>query len=222
MIKNKKANNQRSIKMKTLTLIIILLVITTSCLKKSKLEANVENPLLPSNENEIITTMKLAINNGTNTTYYLFKDPDGDGGIVGAYGNLSNTLTAQSDSVITLFTNQSYTVNILLLDETKSVIDTISNSVLSEGVDHMFFFNAINPTGNPYSLYLTGSMVTINYLDLDANNRGIGLTTKWIAPSMIIPKSALTITLRHQPDAKDGTYAPGDSDIEVPFKIKIN
>ncbi len=207
---------------KTIACVAILALSVSACKKEKKTEPTPDAPTPPANENEVITTMKLSVNNGTTTTYYMFKDPDGDGGIVGAYGNLSNTLTAQSDSVITLLTNKTYTVGILLLDETKAVTDTVSNSVLSEGVDHMFFFNAINPSGNPYSLYLTGSMVTIKYLDLDANLRGIGLLTECQTPSMVMPKSPLTITLRHQPGIKDGTYAPGDSDIEIPFKIKVN
>ncbi len=201
---------------------LIILITFSACLKKNKLDANVENPLLPANENEVITTMKLSITDGTTTLNYQYKDPDGDGGIVGAYGNLSNTLTTQSDSIINLTINKTYTVSILLLDETKAVTDTISNSVLSEGIDHMFFFNATNPSGNPYSVYLTGSMTTIKYLDLDANLRGIGLLAEWQTPSTPMPKSLLTVALKHQPGVKDGTYAPGDTDIEIPFKLKIN
>lgn len=30
-----------------------------------------------------------------------------------------------------------------------------------------------------------------------------------------------TVTLRHQPDAKDGSYAPGETDVEVHFKIRV-
>jgi len=207
---------------KIITFLLIILLTFNACLKKNKLDANVENPILPGNENEVITTMKLSITNGTFTLNYQYKDPDGDGGMVGTYGNFSNTLTPHSDSIINLTINKTYTVSILLLDETKAVTDTISNAVLSEGVDHMFFFNATNPTGNPYSVYLTGSMTTITYLDLDANLSGIGLLTKWQAPSMAMAKSTITISLRHQPSIKNGTYPPGDTDIEIPFKIQIN
>lgn len=203
-------------------LTIIFFITLTSCLKKNNLNANIENPLIPENENEIITTMKLTFDNGTTKTSYIFKDPDGDGGLAGVYGNLSNSLVLQSDSIINLLTNTTYSVSILLLDETKIITDTISNSVLNEGADHMFFFNSLNPSGNPYSVYLTGSMTTVTYLDLDANLRGIGLSTKWQTPSMPMSKSPLFITLKHQPGVKNGTFAPGDTDIEIPFKLKIN
>jgi len=208
--------------LKLVLLTIIFFTTVTSCLKKNNLNANVENPIMPENENEIITTMKLTFDNGTTTISYMFKDPDGDGGLTGFYGNLSNSLVLQSDSVINLQTNTNYNVAILLLDETKTITDTVSNSVLIEGKDHMFFFNSLNPIGNPYSIYLTGSMTTVTYLDLDANLRGIGLSTKWQTPNMAMTKSFLSITLKHQPSVKNGTFAPGDTDIEIPFKLKIN
>ena len=217
MIKNKMKKNLIQV-----LLTIIFFITLTSCLKKNNLNANVENPLMPENENEIITTMKLTFDNGTTTTSYMFKDPDGDGGLAGFYGNLSNSLVLQSDSIINLLTNTTYSVSILLLDETKIITDTISNSVLNEGADHMFFFNSLNPSGNPYSVYLTGSMTTVTYLDLDDNLRGIGLSTKWQTPSMAMGKSQLFIMLKHQPSVKNGTFGPGDTDIEIPFKLKIN
>ena len=207
---------------KTIAFVAILAMSFSACKKDKKTEPTPETPTPPVNEAEVITTLRLSVFDGTTTVKYQFKDPDGDGGIVGAYGNLSNTLTAQSDSVINLSINKTYTVNVLLLDETKAVTDTISKAVLDEGVDHLFFFNATNPTGNPYSVYLTGSMTTITYLDLDANLRGIGLLTKWQAPSMAMAKSTITVSLKHQPGVKNGTYAPGDTDIEIPFKLKIN
>ena len=207
---------------KTIAYVAILALSFSACKKDKKSEPTPDAPTPPTNDGEIITTMKLAINDGILTTYYMFQDLDGDGGMAGAYGNLSNTLTPQSDSIINLNVNKTYTVNILLLDESKSIIDTISHEVLNEGADHMFFFNSLNPIGNPYSVYLTGSMTTVTYLDLDTNIRGIGLSTKWQTPSMAMTKTLLSITLKHQPDAKNGTFAPGDTDIEIPFKLKIN
>lgn len=207
---------------KTIAYVAILALSFSACKKDKKNEPTPDVPTPPTNDGEIITTMKLAIKDGTLTTYYMFQDLDGDGGVSGTYGNLSNTLTPQSDSIINLSTNKTYTLSIVLLDESKSTVDTISHEVLNEGVDHMFFFNSLNPTGNPYSVYLTGSMTTVTYLDVDANLRGIGLSTKWQTPSMPMSKSPLFITLKHQPGVKNGTFAPGDTDIEIPFKLKIN
>jgi hypothetical protein len=52
--------------------------------------------------------------------------------------------------------------------------------------------------------------------------RPLGLLTEWMTGAMTTTKKELTIELKHQPGTKNGTYAPGDVDVSVPFKIKIN
>ncbi|MDO9001231.1 MAG: hypothetical protein Q7W45_15815 [Bacteroidota bacterium] len=179
----------------------------------------------PPNAQEVITTMKVMINDGTTTATYFYKDPDGDGGITGFYGPGTTTASAQTDSVINLLANKNYTVNLLLLDETKNPIDTISNEVLAEAADHMFFFNQQSPSALPSaSVTISGTNLTITYKDSDgaATPKPIGLFTEWMTGAMTATKKELNIELKHQPGVKDGTYAPGDVDVAVPFKIKIN
>ena len=204
--------------LKTIALAAIISMSFTACKKDKNEEPTPDNPTPPANETELITTMKVTLLDTTtltNTTY-VFSDLDGTGGNPATFGN------SGADSVINITSNHVYKATILLLDETKSPIDTISKAVFSEGVDHMFFFNSIAPTGTPYNTYLSGSMTNIKYLDLDANNKGIGLSTLWTAPSMAMGKSALSIELKHQPGVKDGSYAPGETDIQVGFKLKVN
>ncbi len=203
---------------KTIALAAIIGMSFTACKKDKKDEPTPDAPTPPANETELITTMKVILHDTTthtNTTY-VFSDLDGAGGNPATFGN------SGADSVINITANHVYEATILLLDETKNPIDTISNEVEEEGADHMFFFNSIAPTGTPYNTYLSGSMTNIKYLDLDANNRGIGLSTLWTAPSMMMAKSPLTIELKHQPGVKDGSYAPGETDIQVGFKLKVN
>jgi hypothetical protein len=196
----------------------------TACKKDKKSEPLIPGPL--PNPEELITTMKVMINNGTVTTTYLFKDPDGDGGQAAFYGPGTNSLSTQADSVINLVAMKNYTVNILLLDETKNPVDTISKEVLEEGAEHMFFFNQTNPTGAVpnTSVVVAGANLTVKYLDNDGATtpRAIGLSTEWITGAATTNKAPLKITLKHQPGVKDGTFAPGDSDIEVMFKVKVN
>lgn len=202
----------------TVALLAVLATTFTSC-KKDKLDdINVEQPVQPVNESELITTMKVILHDTTlnTTTTYVFSDLDGPGGNAATFGNNG------ADSVINITSNHVYRATILLLDETKNPVDTISNEVKKEGADHLFFFNGIAPTGTPYTTYLSGSETYIKYLDLDLNNRGIGLSTLWTAPSMMMSKSPLTIELKHQPGVKDGSYAPGETDIQVEFKLKVN
>lgn len=203
---------------KTIAAIAMLSLALSGC-KKDKNEPAPEDPNPPANENELITTMKVLLHDTTtHADYtYVFSDVDGPGGNPATFGG-----TNQSDSVININVNHVYTCSILLLDETKSPADTISNEVEEEAVDHMFFFNSLSPLGAPYSVYLNNSMTTIKYLDLDANNRGIGLSTLWTAPSMPMAKAPLTVELKHQPGVKDGTYAPGETDIQVNFKLQVN
>lgn len=203
----------------TVALLGMLAVTFTACKKDKKDDPTPQQPAPPANQAELITTMKVTLHDTTthtNTTY-VFSDLDGPGGNPATFGG-----TNQSDSVISILSNHVYETTILLLDETKSPVDTISNEVEEEGVDHMFFFNSITPTGNPFNTYLSGSMTNIKYQDLDANNKGIGLSTLWTAPSMMMSKSPLTIELKHQPGVKDGSYAPGETDIQVGFKLKVN
>lgn len=198
--------------------IAVILASMNAC-KKDKNIPPVDSPIPPTNSTELITTMKIMLYDTTahSTAIYAFSDIDGAGGNTGMFSG-----TNQMDSVIQLTKNHVYNCSILLLDESKSPTDTISHEVKQESVDHMFFFNAINPTSNPYSVYLTGCNTTIKYLDLDSNNRGVGLNTLWIAPSVSLSKSPLMIELRHQPGIKNGTYAPGETDIQVLFKVLVN
>lgn len=202
----------------TVALLAMLATTFTACKKDKKDEPTVEAPTPPANEEELITTMKIILHDTTthtNTTY-VFSDVDGAGGNPATFGN------SGADSVVNITASHVYKATILLLDESKSPADTISNEVQEEGADHLFFFNSIAPTGTPYSVNLSGSATNITYLDLDANNRGIGLSTLWTAPSMATNKSPLTIELKHQPSVKDGSYAPGETDIQVLFKLKVN
>lgn len=204
--------------LKTMAMAAIIGLSFTACKKDKKDEPTPANPTPPTNETELITTMKVILHDTTThtSTTYVFSDLDGAGGNPATFGN------SGADSVINITANHVYEATILLLDETKNPVDTISNEVEEEGADHMFFFNSIAPTGTPYNAYLIGSMTNIKYLDLDANNRGIGLLTLWTAPSTMMAKSPLTIELKHQPDVKDGSYAPGETDIQVGFKLKVN
>ena len=203
--------------LKTTLLISLSLWIFSSC-KKDKNEPQPENPTPPANTGEIITTMKLIFTDTLNafSSTYIVKDPDGDGG---------QSFT-QYDSVVTLASNSVYRLEILLLDESKNPIDTISKEVLAEGADHMFFFtpNTTINSSNPISVNHTGSNTLIKYSDLDnaSTPRGIGLKTLWsTSNSTGSTKHPLTIKLKHQPGVKDGTEAPGETDIELNFKLII-
>ncbi len=178
----------------------------------------------PPPPQEVITDVELKLTTTSGTanisTTYKYVDPDGDGGQPAFFGGVN-----QSDSVITLLANKTYSATILFLDKTKNPIDTISKEVEEEGAEHLIFFNQINPTNvsNVWSATLTPSPTKITYLDTDGATtpRPIGLETLWQTFAANATKYPVKITLRHQPNVKDGTFAPGDTDVEAPFKFKV-
>ena len=225
IITNKQINNNQKTKkpmkttITTIAMLAMLATAFTSCKKDKKDEPAPAAPAPPANEGELITTMKVILRDSTahSTAIYEFKDLDGPGGNAAAFGG-SN----QSDSVITILSGHIYKASILLLDETKSPVDTISNEVEEEGADHMFFFNSITPqVATSYTVNLNGGTI-IKYLDSDTNGRGIGLETLWTANPTSSAIEPLKIELKHQPGVKDGTYSPGETDIQVDFKLIVN
>ncbi len=171
-------------------------IVFVSCQKD-----DVENPD-DNNESELITTITLAFTDSANTAnvrYSTFNDPDGEGG---------NGPT-QFDT-IRLQANTTYFTSVILLDQSGSAVDTISNEVLEEGVDHQFFFST------------AGASATITYTDTDDNGNPIGLLTKWATGN--ISTGTATVVLKHQPDIKapaPGNEALGETDVELSFVFEI-
>lgn len=199
-------------------------LLLAACKKDEKTKPPSPVPPPPANEEELITTFKLYLSNGTDTTVYLFKDPDGDGGIPAFYGPGTSTASTQGDSVIVLSANTSYTATLYFLDESKTNTDTISHEIIEEADEHMVFFNQSNPTALPNaSVTISGTNLGITYLDEDGATPPLplGLVTKWQTGNAA-GKVSLSIDLKHQPGSKNGTYAPGDTDISVLFKVLIN
>jgi hypothetical protein len=188
---------------KKLTLIALIAVVATTVItgcKKDKDE--VPTPPPPINESEIMTTFLLTFIDSAGvspTVTAQYRDPDGDGG----------NPAAQFDT-IKLMPNTTYLASVLILDETKNPADTISNEVLEEANDHLFF----------YSPALVN--VTVTILDYDTNTPTplpLGLQTKW--RTMAVSAGTVRIELRHQPEVKDGTYAPGETDVDLTFQLEI-
>lgn len=151
------------------------------------------------NEPEVITTMTLKFIDSANVSdvrYATFRDPDGDGG-----------LSYDIFDTIKLAPNKTWITSILLLNQTVSPADTISNEVLEEGVDHLFCFSPI------------GNSATVIKTDLDANSLPIGLQSKW--KTTAAGNGTIQIELRHQPGIKTGSCTPGNTDISVNFITKI-
>lgn len=206
-----------------LTVSLFAVMILSACKKdKNTPTPTPNNPPPPANTEEVITTMKLLFTDSASNvvTTFGFQDADGDGGNAGTFMG-----TNQSDSVIVLSANKTYFMEILLLNVTKNPVDTISNEVNTEGKDHMIFFNQSNPSGSPFTTILSGSNIKLTYTDLDAGTpaRGIGLKSRVRTYSSTgTAKHPFKVTLKHQPGTKDGTFTPGETDVEIGFKVNVN
>jgi hypothetical protein len=213
----------------------------SACKKDKKDPENPSDPPPVTNEQEVVTTLRIYIWDSVGSPIggspFSFKDPDGDGGAPGAF------LNSGADSLITLYGNSRYFSKVVILDETKSPADSVSNEVGGdESYEHMLFYNgdpanASNTKGNQvlsasypdYRVKLNGSGITLRYTDTDNGTahgqpaRNIGLSTelKTLAAANGT-KYPFIVTLRHQPDSKNGTYAPGETDVEVVFKVRVN
>lgn len=188
---------------RSMTKLSILATIAGSMLLLGSCKKDKEDPAtppVPVNEEELITTLRLYMwpSTGGDTAIFSFVDLDGDGG---------NVPVITGD---TLMMNTMYWSSIVLLNETVSPVDSISNEVAEEAEEHQFFYAT---TG--------GSLSWSAYMDADLNGNPIGLSATWSTTGT--PGSGdLSVTLRHEPNKSasgvsngDITNAGGETDIEV-------
>lgn len=182
--------------MKTIALFGFACLAALSNCKKDDDQVTVPPPI--ANEVEVITTMTLQFSDAAgiqpNVTA-TFRDPDGDGG-----------LSYDIFDTIRLMNNTTYNTSILLLNETVSPADTISNEVLEEADEHLFCF--------------TPSFANVSILRTDTDGVfEIGLESQWTA--LGAGNGTTQVVLKHQPGIKDGTCAPGETDLDITFVTEI-
>lgn len=155
-----------------------------------------DNP--PANESELITTMVVSMKDSADGTLksFVFRDKDGEGG---AGPTQFDTIRLQS--------GRTYECKLLLLDESKTTIDTISNEVLEEADDHIVFYDILSAN------------MTIKIEDKDSKQLPLGLISKWMTKQK--SKGSVNIQLKHQPGVKDGSKALGETDAMVEFPVII-
>lgn len=148
-------------------------------------------------ENELITKVALAFSNpATNQviSQFEFSDADGVGG---------NNPTIDS---ILLDSGMTYNVDVRVYAEHEDHTDEITAEIQAEGDEHLFCFTP------------AGVNLTVTRTDTDGTYQ-IGLKSRWVAGAA--STGSITVVLRHQPDSKDGTCTPGDTDVEASFPVVI-
>jgi len=146
-----------------------------------------------------------------------------------------------SQATLALKANASYTARIFLLDKTQMPVYNVSEEVKDRANYHLFFYQPLPtsqplaipnnypadkndlypapiptpiPAGDPLAL-----TVSITDHDNSLQQYPVGLETKFITGSK--GTGWLRVVLRHQPSLKDGSFAPGDTDMDVGFNVVI-
>ncbi|MGB0881619.1 MAG: type 1 periplasmic binding fold superfamily protein [Vicingaceae bacterium] len=152
----------------------------------------------PEHEEELITSVILNFVDTANvqpSVQVAFRDPDGDGG---------NAPTEHD--TIRLVANTYYSATIQLLNESESPAEDITVEVQDEDDEHLFCYAPSNTN------------VAITRTDSDGTYE-VGIATLWSTGAAATGET--TVSLKHQPGVKDGTCAPGDTDIEITFITEV-
>jgi hypothetical protein len=195
----KKLNLFNYTELKT-TQFLILLLLSTSLLFTS---CSGDDDELPEeiNEEEVITTLTVTLSpsgGGTAITMQS-QDLDGDGPnppVVSVSGSLASGTT--------------YSGSLVLLNETESPAEDITEEVEEESDEHQFFYVAAG-----------GLDVTVEATNVDSNGNALGTEFSLVAGSQ--SNGTLTITLRHEPTKPNSGLADagGETDIEVTFNVSV-
>lgn len=173
----------------------------TSCEKDD--EKKPETPKPAANPKEIITTLKLFMEDSLgNEAIATWKDADGDGPGVPVITGLTLKAGMHYDGVV------------LLLDESKSPIDTVSKEIAEkEAKAHQFFYT---PQGD------VSTRLEIEREDKDANNQPLGMLIHVDVTAGSAATGSLKIVLKHY-DGIDKSTDPtiGETDVEAIFPITI-
>ena len=166
--------------------------------KKDKDSPKPNNPTPPANEEELITTVKITFVDTAGvepTVSVFFRDPDGDGG----------NAPTQFDT-IRLAANSVYNATLEVFDESKNPVENITTEIVQEADEHIFCFTPTN--------------VNLNIIRTDSDGTyEVGLASQWIVGNTSV--GTTQVVLKHQPGVKDGTCAPGDTDVELNFVTEI-
>jgi len=168
-------------------------ILFSSC-KKDKVEDPKKNE-----ENEVITTVKIHLT------------PPGGGMAMATWKDLTPADAAgQSVDTLRIDSGIVYTGRVELLDETKNPFVDRSLEVKKEDYEHLFVFKQ-----EP----VTPAFFEVKITDKDKNNLPVGLAFTFEGKKRGV--ATLNVILKHQPGVKNGSEAPGDSDVDIKFPVKI-
>jgi len=194
---------------KFLTMFSVATLVFTSC-------SDDDDSPVPVSEEEVITTMEVTLNDGTDTVTLRFYDEDGADGPTAPTSTVSGPLKV----------NSTYTGTISLLNESESEPENVNEEIEEEAEEHQFF-------------YVTEDLgITTSYTDrecdydeeTDCDTGGtnpVGITFS-LTTTDATGDAKLRVVLRHEPNKEatgvsdgDITNAGGEPDIDWTFDISV-
>ena len=153
----------------------------------------------PVNEEEVITTLTVTLESGSDTVVMQYQDLDGDGPDA-ATVTVSGSLTA----------NTVYDGSIVLLNETEMPAENVTVEIEEEDDEHQFFYTVGS-----------GLDVFTEYSNFDGDGNPLG--TLFALNVGSASSGGLTFTLRHEPNKPNTGLenAGGSTDIEVTFDVTV-
>ncbi|HEY9045131.1 MAG TPA: hypothetical protein VIN08_04515 [Ohtaekwangia sp.] len=146
-----------------------------------------------------------------------------------------------SKANLTLKANATYTASLVLLDKTQTPVFNVSDEIKERSNYHLFFYQPLptssalvipnNYPADPNDIYPepiptpipagNDLNLTVTITDHDSNPEQypVGLESKFVTGAT--GSGWLRIVLRHQPNVKNGTFAPGSTDLDVGFNVSI-
>ena len=213
-------NKKRFLIATLMSLGIGLVIAVSSCNKPSATA-----PILPGNE--FLTTTMIVITDPSHiqpTDTIIWSELP------------TQTVPDTARAFVTLQRNYTYNYQIIILDSTQVVNGVLpagdSNFVVSTDIIarqdyHLFCFYDANNTNDIYGT--TGSTrggtgwanVTFTNPNYDHNNPPLPFGMTGNLNTFGATNGQIEVILRHQPDVKNGQCAPGSTDLDVYYNIKV-
>ncbi len=194
-----------------------------------------ETVVAPTISNEALTTVQLQLTNKADASD---KPTAQWEQLLDANGNPLPVDVSKAN--LTLKANATYDTKLIVLDKSQSPVFVVSDELKDRGNYHLFFHqplpttkplvipnnpadaNDLYPDPIPTPIPAGGVLnLTVNITDQDTNPQKypIGLQSNYITGAA--STGWVRILLRHQPNVKNGTFAPGSTDSDVGFNVTI-
>lgn len=178
------------------TLLFLSITIFYSC------NDNDPDPIVPQ---EVITTLTVSLEQQGSVNIVTLKSQDLDGD-----GPNAPVITVSGN----LLANTTYTGSVVVLNETVTPAENVTEEVAELDEEHQFFFTPSN------------NIVNVAYTDMDGNGDPVGI--QFTLTTGAAGTGNFTVTLIHEPvksavgvSSGDITNAGGEVDVEATFPIVV-